>query len=63
MIELDTEGRRVELLVPAEEIARRLAEWTTPKPAYTRGYGKLYLDHVTQANEGCDFDFLRGPKA
>ena len=59
LIELDTAGRRIELLVPAEEIARRLAEWKAPKPVYTRGYGKLYLDHVTQANEGCDFDFLK----
>jgi dihydroxy-acid dehydratase len=47
------------LNVPAEEIARRLAEFTPPPPAYSRGYGKLFLDHVTQADLGCDFDFLR----
>lgn len=62
MIELDTAGRRVELLVPAEEIAARLARFVPPAPAYTRGYGKLYLDHVNQANLGCDFDFLRAVK-
>ena len=61
LIELDVPNRRLELLVPAEEIARRLREeWQRPPPAYRRGYGKLFLDHVLQAPEGCDFDFLRG---
>ena len=59
-IELDVEGRRLELLVPAEEIERRLAEHQKPAPAYRRGYGRLFLEHVMQAPEGCDFDFLRG---
>ena len=36
------------------------AQWTPPPPAFTRGYGKLYLDHVLQAPDGADFDFLRG---
>jgi dihydroxy-acid dehydratase len=58
-IVLDTPNRRLDLNVPAEEIARRLAEFTPPPPAYSRGYGKLFLDHVTQADLGCDFDFLR----
>jgi dihydroxy-acid dehydratase len=57
-IELDVEGRRVELCIDAGEIARRLAEFRPPAPAYDRGYGRLFLDHVTQANLGCDFDFL-----
>ena len=56
---LDVEERRLELCVPEEEIARRLAAFTPPPPHYDRGYGKLFLDHVTQANLGCDFDFLR----
>ncbi len=61
LIELDVPNRRLELLVPAEEIARRLREeWQCPPPAYRRGYGKLFLDHVLQAPDGCDFDFLRG---
>jgi L-arabonate dehydrase len=59
-IELDTAGRRVSLLVPEEELARRRAEFAVPPPHYTRGYGRLFLEHVTQANRGCDFDFLEG---
>lgn len=58
-IELDVEGRRIDLLVPREEIDRRLAEFTLPPPACDRGYGRLFLEHVEQANRGCDFDFLR----
>lgn len=59
-IALDVPARTIELRVPQEEIARRLEEWTPPQPHYGRGYGRLYLDHVTQADLGCDFDFLRG---
>jgi len=62
-IELDTAGRRVNLLVPEEELARRRAEFVPPAPHYTRGYGRLFLDHVTQANRGCDFDFLERERA
>ncbi len=58
-IELDVPSRRIELLVPPEEIARRLAQFHAPAPQYDRGYGRLFLEHVTQANLGCDFDFLR----
>jgi dihydroxy-acid dehydratase len=57
---LDVEGRKLELLVPREEIERRLREFVRPKAHYERGYGKLFLDHVTQAHVGCDFDFLMG---
>jgi L-arabonate dehydrase len=56
---LDVGERRLELCVSEEEMARRLASFTPPPPAYERGYGKLFLDHVMQANLGCDFDFLR----
>jgi len=59
-IELDTAGRRVSLLVPEEELALRRAAFVPPPPHYTRGYGRLFLEHVTQANRGCDFDFLEG---
>ncbi len=59
-IELDVPGRRLTLHVPEEELARRRREWRPPAPPFTRGYGKLYLDHVLQAHEGADFDFLRG---
>ena len=57
-IELDVEGRQLNLLISAEEMAARLAKFKPAKPHYNRGYGKLFLDHVTQADEGCDFDFL-----
>ncbi len=57
-IELDVEGRHLNLLISVEEMAARLAKFKPAKPHYNRGYGKLFLDHVTQADEGCDFDFL-----
>jgi dihydroxy-acid dehydratase len=57
-IELDVEARRLELRVPAEEIKQRLAQFRPAPPHYARGYGRLFLEHVTQANLGCDFDFL-----
>ena len=59
-IELDVPNRRLTLRVPDEELARRRARWKPRPPHYTRGYGRLFLDHVLQAHEGCDFDFLRG---
>ena len=57
-IELDVAARRLELRVPADEIQQRLSLFQPPPPQYTRGYGRLFLEHVTQANLGCDFDFL-----
>src|SRR6476661_6556101 len=57
-IELDVAGRRIELRVDAEELDRRRAKFQQPPPKYERGYGRLFLEHVTQANLGCDFDFL-----
>lgn len=58
-IELDVAGRQIKLCVPAEEIERRQSSFQAPPPKYERGYGRLFLEHVTQANLGCDFDFLR----
>ncbi|MFN2629917.1 MAG: IlvD/Edd family dehydratase [Gaiellaceae bacterium] len=58
-IVLDVERQRLDLEVPAAVVARRLEQLGPPEPKYRRGYGKLYLEHVLQANEGCDFDFLR----
>jgi len=57
-IELDVPGRKIELRLPPEEIKRRLAAYKPALPAYRRGYGKLFLQEVTQAHEGCDFRFL-----
>src|SRR5277367_679812 len=59
MIELDVEARKIELCISDEEIRNRLAGFAPPPPKYQRGYGRMFLDHVTQADEGCDFDFLR----
>jgi dihydroxy-acid dehydratase len=58
-IVLDVDAQRIDLDVPAEEIARRIARLGPPVPRYRRGYGAMYLEHVLQADEGCDFDFLR----
>jgi dihydroxy-acid dehydratase len=57
-ITLDVEARELSMDVSDGELAKRRADWSAPKPHYTRGYGSLFLNHVTQANEGCDFDFL-----
>ena len=57
-IELDVEARRLELLVEEEELARRRSDWK-PSSKAERGYVRLYQEHVLQADEGCDFDFLR----
>jgi dihydroxy-acid dehydratase len=58
-IVLDVAERRLDLDLRERELDRRLGEWTPPEPHYRRGYGALYLAHVLQADEGCDFDFLR----
>ncbi len=60
MIELDVEKRRLHLDVPDDEIRRRRAAWQPPKPATERGYVRLYLDHVQQADKGADLDILVG---
>jgi len=57
-IVLNARARRIDVNLPEEEIARRLKQFQAPQPHFDRGYGKLFLDHVTQADEGCDFDFL-----
>jgi dihydroxy-acid dehydratase len=58
-IEIDVDERRIHLHVSDTEMARRKAEWTPPPPKYPRGYGALYSEHIGQADEGCDFDFLK----
>ncbi|MFT4172205.1 MAG: L-arabinonate dehydratase [Rhodocyclaceae bacterium] len=60
LINLDVPARRLDLLVPEDEMAARRAAWQAPAPRYARGYGALFQQHVKQANEGCDFDFLEG---
>ena len=62
LIELDVDARRLQLLVDEQELERRRSQWQPPAPKFERGYGWLYSQHVTQAHEGCDFDFLQGGK-
>ena len=59
-IELSVKNRSLTLKVEERELERRLSEWRPAPPKFTRGYGSLFLDHVLQAEQGCDFDFLRG---
>jgi len=62
LIELDVPRRRLHLHISDEELARRLAVWKAPEPALSSGYWKLYIDHVLQADEGADLDFLVGKR-
>ncbi len=66
IVKLDLENRRLDMLVTEDEIARRRTAWTPPEPRFQRGWGWIYSKHVTQADKGCDFDFLErgfGPAA
>ncbi len=58
LISLDVPNRRLDVLLSDNEWATRRAAWSRPAPLFRRGYGSLYAKHVTQANQGCDFDFL-----
>jgi dihydroxy-acid dehydratase len=60
VIELDVAGRRLHLDVSEEELARRKADWQPPTEPTGRGWVHLYSEHVTQADSGCDLDFLVG---
>ncbi len=59
VVEIDVSSRRLSVLLDDEEMERRRREWRPPPPRYRRGYPSLYVQHVLQADEGCDFDFLR----
>ena len=58
-IRISVKERRIDLLVDEKEMQKRRSVWKAPVTAPTRGYAKLYMDHVLQAEHGCDFDFLR----
>jgi dihydroxy-acid dehydratase len=60
VVELDVPARRLALRVADAELARRRAAWVAPAPRFARGYGRLFQQHITQADQGCDFDFLEG---
>jgi dihydroxy-acid dehydratase len=59
IVTLDVDARSIRMEVSDEELARRRAAWTPPARRYERGYGLMFSQHIQQANEGCDFDFLR----
>jgi dihydroxy-acid dehydratase len=58
-IRISVKNRSIDLVVPAEELQRRKASWKPPVETPKRGYAQLYMKHVLQAEDGCDFDFLR----
>jgi dihydroxy-acid dehydratase len=58
IVRLDLPNRRLDMLVSDAELARRRLAWTPPAPRFERGWGWIYSQHVTQADKGCDFDFL-----
>jgi len=60
LIELDVAARKLELKLSDAELSARRAAWKKPAPRFERGYGVLYQQHITQADQGCDFDFLEG---
>ncbi|MEA2929731.1 MAG: hypothetical protein QOG38_2159 [Hyphomicrobiales bacterium] len=57
-IEVDVAARSINLMISDEEMASRRAAWKAPPPRYERGYGAMFSNHIGQADEGCDFDFL-----
>ncbi|MGI3165354.1 L-arabinonate dehydratase [Pseudooceanicola sp. 200-1SW] len=59
IVRMDLENRRLDMLVDDDELARRRAAWTPPAPRYERGYGYMFSRHVSQADKGCDFDYLQ----
>ena len=59
VIELDIPRRSLRVNLSDEALARRRAVWTPPSPRYERGYGKMFSEHIEQADKGCDFDYLR----
>ena len=60
IVELDVENRALNMRVSEEELSRRRESWRPRGGIYPRGYGKLFMQHIRQADEGCDFDFLEG---
>jgi len=60
LIELDVDKRELNLKVDASELSRRKTSWKPPQRKYERSYGVIFAQHVKQADEGCDFDFLEG---
>ena len=59
IVRLDLPARRLDMLVDEAELERRRAAWQAPEPRFQRGYGYMFTRHITQADKGCDFDFLQ----
>ncbi len=57
-VRIDVPARKLDMLVADAELEKRRAAWTAPEPRYARGYGWMFAQHVSQADKGCDFDFL-----
>lgn len=60
LVKLDVENRRLDLLVSEAELRSRMEAWCPAHKKYRRGYYTMFLDHILQADKGCDFDFLVG---
>ena len=58
IVKIDIPNRTIDMLVDADELERRRAAWTPPAPKFARGYGWMFAQHIRQADEGCDFDYL-----
>lgn len=58
IVKIDIPNRTIDMLVDEDELERRRAAWTPPKPRFERGYGWMFAQHIRQADEGCDFDYL-----
>ena len=59
IVTLDVDARTIRMEVSEQELAQRKAAWTPPAKRFERGYGLMFTQHIQQADEGCDFDFLR----
>ena len=59
IVTVDVPARRIDMAVSETDLAQRRAAWVPPAPRFERGYGWVFTKHIEQANEGCDFDFLR----
>jgi dihydroxy-acid dehydratase len=59
-IDLNVPQRSISVRLSEAELAERKKSWKAPPPRFLRGYGVMFSRHITQANKGCDFDFLQG---
>ena len=58
LVAIDVPARSIHLQVSEAELERRRAAWTPPPARYERGYGRMFTQHILQADQGCDFDYL-----